>query len=167
MGFGPIFFYYREKQVVKFEKLLEEVRLNIEPILDSEGLELVDLEYRREPQGWVLRIYIDREGGITLEDCAGVSREVGTVLEVKDLIPNRYVLEVSSPGLTRPLKRAKDFEKFRDRLVKIKLYEPLEGRKNFKGTLLGLEGEKVRLETDGKVYELPLQGIAKANLDFE
>jgi ribosome maturation factor RimP len=152
---------------VKFEKLLEEVRQVIEPLLQSQGFELVDLEYQREPQGWVLRIYLDREGGVTLDDCAEVSGEIGAVLEVKDVIPNPYVLEVSSPGLTRPLKKPEDFNKFNNRLVKIKLYEPLEGRKNFKGTLLGLEGEKVRLEIEGRVYELPLQGIAKANLEIE
>jgi ribosome maturation factor RimP len=152
---------------VKFEKLLEEVRQVIEPLLQSQGFELVDLEYQREPQGWILRIYLDREGGVTLDDCADVSGEIGAVLEVKDVIPNPYVLEVSSPGLTRPLKKPEDFNKFSNRLVKIKLYEPLEGRKNFKGTLLGLEGEKVRLEVEGRVYELPLQGIAKANLEIE
>ncbi len=152
---------------MKFEKLLEEVRQVIEPLLQSQGFELVDLEYQREPQGWVLRIYLDREGGVTLDDCAEVSGEIGAVLEVKDVIPNPYVLEVSSPGLTRPLKKPEDFNKFSNRLVKIKLYEPLEGRKNFKGTLLGLEGEKVRLEIEGRVYELPLQGIAKANLEIE
>ena len=152
---------------MKFEKLLEEVRQVIEPLLQSQGFELVDLEYQREPQGWVLRIYLDREGGVTLDDCAEVSGEIGAVLEVKDVIPNPYVLEVSSPGLTRPLKKPEDFNKFSNRLVKIKLYEPLEGRKNFKGTLLGLEGEKVRLEIEGQVYELPLQGISKANLEIE
>ena len=152
---------------MKFEKLLEEVRQQIDPLLRAQGFELVDLEYQRGPQGWVLRIYIDREGGITLDECAEVSGEIGTLLEVKDVIPNPYVLEVSSPGLTRPLKKPEDFSKFSHRLVKIKLYEPLDGRKNFKGTLLGLEGEKVRLEAEGRVYELPLQGIAKANLEIE
>jgi ribosome maturation factor RimP len=152
---------------VKSDKLLEEVREVTEPILKSEGYELVDLEYRREAHGWVLRLYLDREGGVTVEECAEVSSEVGAVLEVKDIIPNPYILEVSSPGLTRPLKRREDFNKYRDRLVKIKLHEPLEGRKNFKGTLLGLEGEKVRLEIEGRVYDLPFRGIAKANLEIE
>jgi len=152
---------------VKFDTLLEEIRQVVEPILQSQGYELVDLEYRREPQGWVLRIYLDREGGVTLDNCADVSGEIGAVLEAKDVVPNSYVLEVSSPGLTRPLKKPEDFNKFSNRLVKIKLYEPLEGQKNFKGTLLGLEGEKVRLEIEGRVYELPLQGIAKANLEIE
>ncbi len=152
---------------MRFEKLLQDVRQVVEPILESQGFELVDLEYQRESQGWVLRIYLDREGGVNLEDCAGVSHEVGATLEVKDLIPNAYILEVSSPGLTRPLKKPEDFNKFRNQMVKIKLYEPLEGRRNFKGTLLGLEGDRVRVEVEQKVYELPLQRIAKANLEID
>jgi ribosome maturation factor RimP len=152
---------------LKFENLLQEVRQVVEPILESQGLELVDLEYQRESQGWVLRIYLDREGGVSLDDCAGVSHEVGAVLEVKDLIPSAYILEVSSPGLTRPLKKPEDFNKFRNQMVKIKLYEPLDGRKNFKGTLLGLEGDRVRVEVEQQVYELPLQRIAKANLEID
>ncbi len=152
---------------MRFEKLLEEIRQVVEPILQSQALELVDLEYQHESRGWVLRIYLDREGGITVEECAEVSREVGAVLEVKDFIPNPYVLEVSSPGLTRPLRKPEDFKKYRNRLVKIKLYEPLEGQKNFKGTLLGLEEERVLMNIEGRVYELPLQRIAKANLEIE
>lgn len=152
---------------MKFENLLQGVRQVVEPILDSQGFELVDLEYQRESQGWVLRIYLDREGGVSLDDCAGVSHEVGAVLEVKDLIPSAYILEVSSPGLTRPLKKPEDFNKFRNQLVKIKLYEPLEGRKNFKGILMGLEGDRVRVEVEQQVYALPLQRIAKANLEID
>jgi ribosome maturation factor RimP len=152
---------------LKFEKLLQEVRQVVEPILESLGFELVDLEYQRESHGWVLRIYLDREGGVSLDDCAGISHEVGAVLEVKDLIPSAYILEVSSPGLTRPLKKPEDFNKFQNQMVKIKLYEPLDGRRNFKGTLLGLEGDRVRVEVEQQVYELPLQRIAKANLEID
>lgn len=152
---------------MKFDKLLQEVRQVVEPILESQGFELVDLEYQRESQGWVLRIYLDREGGVSLDDCAGISHEVGAVLEVKDLIPSAYILEVSSPGLTRPLKKPEDFNRFRNQMVKIKLYEPLDGRRNFKGTLLGLEGDRVRVEAEQQVYELPLQRIAKANLEID
>lgn len=146
---------------------MEEVRQVVEPILESQGMELVDLEYRRESQGWVLRLYIDREGGISVNDCAEASGEVGAVLEVRDLIPNPYVLEISSHGLSRPLKKREHFEKYQNRLVKIKTFEPVEGRRNFKGTLLGLEGESVRLEVEGRIYEIPFQNIAKANLEVE
>jgi ribosome maturation factor RimP len=143
------------------------MRQVVEPILESQGMELVDLEYRRESQGWVLRLYIDRQGGISVNDCAEASGEVGAVLEIRDLIPNPYVLEISSPGLSRPLKKREHFEKYQNRLVKIKTFEPVEGRRNFKGTLLGLEGESVRLEVEGRIYEIPFQNIAKANLEVE
>jgi len=152
---------------VKFDQLLQEVRQATLPILQSQGLELVDLEYQREAQGWVLRFYIDREGGITVEDCAEVSGELGAVLEVRNLITNPYVLEVSSPGLTRPLRKPEDFDKYRNRLAKVKTFEPVEGRRNFKGTLLGLEGGKVHLEVGGRIFEIPLPSIAKANLEIE
>ncbi len=152
---------------MKFDRLLQEVRQVTEPILEAEGLELVDLEYRRESHGWVLRFYIDREGGVTVDDCAAMSKELGTVLEVRDLIPTHYVLEVSSPGLTRSLKKPEDFIKYCHRPVKMRTSKPIEGRRNFKGTLLGLEGEKVHLEAEGRIYEIPLQDIAKANLEIE
>jgi ribosome maturation factor RimP len=152
---------------MKFDRLLQEVQQLIDPILRSQGVELVDLEYQRESQGWVLRVYIDREGGITLEDCSELSGEVGAVLEVRDLIANPYTLEVSSPGLTRPLKKPDDYNKYKNRLVKIRTSEPIEGRRNFKGTLQGLEGEKVYIQAEGKILGIPFQGIAKANLEIE
>lgn len=152
---------------MKFEPLIQEVSKTIEPILRSQGLELIDVEYNREAQGWVLRIYLDREGGITVEDCAEASRELGAILEVRDLIPNRYVLEVSSPGVTRPLKRPEDFNKYQNRSVKIKLFMPLEGRRNFKGKLLGLKEDKVSVESERRIYEIPIQNIAKANLEVD
>ena len=152
---------------MKFDQLLQEVRQVVEPVLQSQGVELVDLEYQREAQGWVLRFYIDREGGVTVGDCTEVSGELGAILDVRDLIPNAYVLEVSSPGLTRPLKKPEDFNKYRNRLVKVKTFEPIEGRRNFKGVLLGLEGEKVLLEMEGRSYEIPFRSIAKASLEIE
>ena len=152
---------------MKFDRILQEVRQVIDPILQSQGVELVDLEYQRESQGWVLRVYIDREGGITLGDCSELSGEIGTILEVRDLIINPYTLEVSSPGLTRPLKKPEDYNKYRNHLVKIKTFEPIDGRKNFKGTLQGLEGEMVYVQAEGKILGIPFQGIAKANLEIE
>jgi ribosome maturation factor RimP len=152
---------------LSIEPLLQEIYQAIEPIVQSQGLELVDVEYKRETQGWVLRIYLDREGGISVEACAEASRELSTILEVRDLIPNRYVLEVSSPGLTRPLKKPEDFNKYQNRPVKIKLFSPLDGRRNFKGKLLGLREDKVCLESERQIYEIPFQNIAKANLELD
>ncbi len=139
-------------------------------------MELVDLEYKHEGRDWFLRIFIDKEGGVNLDDCAEASREIGAVLEVEDIVRTAYRLEVSSPGIDRPLKKVQDFERFAGSLVKVKTYESLDpdqrghARKTFVGTLLGIEGGLVRIEqTDkkGGVVELPLEGIAKANLEYE
>lgn len=148
----------------------------IVPVLDEMGFELVLLEYRREGRDMVLRLFIDKEGGITLDDCAQVSREVDVLLEVEDPITSAYRLEVSSPGIDRPLTKAADYERFRDRLVKVKTIDKCDPdqrgyqRKTFVGKLLGLQDDMVRIEqTDkkGGVVELPLCDIERANLEIE
>jgi ribosome maturation factor RimP len=163
---GPTFFS-GGGNFLKFDQLLDGVREALGPILQAYGLELADVEYRREAQGWVLRVFIDREGGVSIDDCAQVSGELGTILDVREIIPNPYTLEVSSPGLTRSLKTAEDFQKYSSHLVKIRTFEPVDGRRNFKGTLLGLEGDLVRVMVDGQGYGIPLKNIAKANLEIE
>lgn len=143
------------------------------PILASLGLELVDIEYKREGRAMVLRLFIDREGGITLDDCATVSRELSEILDVEDFITDLYTLEVSSPGLNRPLKKAADYQRYQGRLIRIKTFELLPDdagnpRKTFLGELLGLEDGVVRVKlTEGQTAGIPLQKIAKANLEFE
>lgn len=146
---------------------MEEIREIIMPILISQGFELVDLEYQRESRGWVLRLFIDQDGGIHLDDCSEVSRELSAVLDVQDVIPHSYTLEVSSPGLTRPMKKREDFEKYQNRLVKIRTFQPIAGQRNFKGILRGIEGETVKVETADRVQEIPFRFIAKANLEIE
>jgi ribosome maturation factor RimP len=143
------------------------VRTVAEPIVSQEGMELVDLEYRREPRGWVLRLFVDKEGGVTLEDCARISRELGRNLDVEDFIDNPYALEVSSPGLDRPLKNPQDFMRYRDRLIRVKTFDPIENRRNFKGKLLGLSEDRIKLELDGRVVHIPMSKVAKANLVVE
>jgi len=146
------------------------------PVLDEKGCELVDLEYQREGQGWVLRLFIDQPGGITLDTCAEVSREISVLLEVEDPIETAYNLEVSSPGLDRPLTKVSDYERFSGRLVKIRSRVPVDvdgkgrGRKTFVGTLSGLCDGKVIVELkekNGFRVELPLENIEKANLEIE
>ena len=149
------------------EEILNRVRSIAEPILSSEGMELVEVEYRREANGWVLRLYIDKEGGVTLDDCTRVNREVGRNLDVEDFITTPYILEVSSPGLTRSLKTEKDFMRYRDCLVKVRTNQPVENRRQFTGRLRGVVEEWIQIEVDGKVFLLPLSFIAKANLDIE
>lgn len=152
----------------QIEKIIEEVRQLAEPMLQAQGFELVDVEYQRERQGWVLRVYIDRPGGVNIENCAEVNRELGTILDVRDIIPNTYTLEVSSPGLTRPLKKLDDFSRYRGRLVKIKTWQPIGGRgRIFKGRLMGMESERIIVEMDNEVIEIPFPSIAKANLEID
>ncbi|HEX9022464.1 MAG TPA: ribosome maturation factor RimP [Geobacteraceae bacterium] len=144
-----------------------------EPLAASLGLELVEVEYRQEGGRMVLRLFIDREGGVTLDDCAAVSRELAEILDVEDFIHSRYSLEVSSPGLDRPLRRAEDYQRFTGRLVKIRTFELLQDdegnrRKTFTGELLGLKGGIVRLRLkEGQTAGIPLEKVAKANLEFE
>lgn len=144
-----------------------------QPIIDSLGLELVELEFRKAGRSHVLCLYIDKPGGVTLDDCAEVSRELSLALDVEDCIAGRYTLEVSSPGLERPLKRLEDFVRFSGRLAQIKtaeLFQDEQGnkRKTFLGTLQGVEGELVVLHLkEGQLARIPLDKIAKANLAFE
>ena len=137
------------------------------PILEREALELVDIEFKREVRGWVLRIYIDKEGGVSLNDCTLVSQQLGDVLDVEDPIDTPYILEVSSPGLTRPLKGTKDYQRYIGRLVKIKTYKEIYGKKVFIGELLGLKEGIVNIKIDKKVYEIPYGLIASAHLEVD
>jgi len=151
----------------------ERVTAIAEPLLASLGLELVELEYKRFGRSMVLRLFIDRPGGVTLDDCASVSRELSQVLDVEDFIREFYTLEVSSPGLDRPLKKESDYLRYTGRLVKLRTFELLPDdagnlRKTFVGTLVGLEDGIVRLTLqEGQSASLPLGKIAKANLEFE
>jgi len=161
---------------VSQESTLDKVHRLVVPVLQSMAVELVDLEFKREGRDWFLRLFIDKEGGVTLDDCADVSREIDALLEVEDVVDTAYRLEVSSPGLDRPLKKPADFDRFRGRLVKVKTFEKLDpderghSRKTFEGELLGLAEGRVRirqLDKKGGIVEIPLEGIAKANLEFE
>ncbi len=137
------------------------------PLLADMDLELVDIEFRREGHGWVLRIFIDHPGGVTLEHCTRVSREVGSYLEVEDPIEHAYHLEVSSPGLERPLKKEKDFVRFSGRKARIKLREKRNDQRVFIGTLQGMENEEVLLDIDGRIERFLPADIARARLILE
>jgi len=143
----------------------------VESILEFEDMELVDIECLRMKSRWLVRIYIDKEGGVTLDDCGEVSKQVGDVLDVHDLPPGPYTLEVSSPGLDRPLAKDRDFIKYRGRKVHVRVAEKLEGMKNFRGRLvdyLDREGEKiVVVDVSGKTYHIPQPLIIKARLEYE
>lgn len=142
----------------------------VDPILGAEGYELVDLEYVREREGWVLRLFIDKPGGVGIEDCSTASRAVDTALEVEDLIPHEYHLEVSSPGLNRPLSKPEHFQRAVGKRVKVKTFGPIgePPRKNFSGTLKAAEGDSVVVAVEGAgEFSIPRKDIAKAHLEFE
>lgn len=153
--------------------ICERVGAVARPILESLRIELVEIEFKRGGRESVLRLFIDKEGGVTLDDCAEVSRELSAILDVEDFIPGEYNLEVSSPGLDRPLKTPADYERYAGRLVKVRTYEPFPDdagnkRKTFLGTLLGLTDGVVRMKlAEGQSAAIPLERIAKANLEFE
>lgn len=149
------------------EDVIESVREIVNPLLLENGFELVDLEYRREDRARVLRIFIDKDGGITVDDCAKVSRELGTLLDVHDVIPGSYNLEVSSPGLTRALKKPRDFERFRGKKVKIKTKTDIGDRRVFVGRLLDFADDVAAVLVNGHTYLIEYNKIEKANLELD
>ena len=132
------------------------------------GCALAYTRYVREEGGWVLRIVIDRDGGVSVEDCANVSRQLSAMLDVDDLIPNPYNLEVSSPGLDEELLVAKDYERFRGRSVRVQTEGVVDGRSTFRGTLRGLSGGLVLIEGEqGESWRVPLKQVREARLEVE
>jgi ribosome maturation factor RimP len=153
--------------------ITEQIEALARPLAASLGVELVELEYKREGRHMVLRLFIDKDGGVSLDDCSAVSRELAAVLDIEDIIPDKYTLEVSSPGLNRPLKTRSHYESYTGRLVKIKTFETLPDdagnlRKTFLGELLGISGDLIRLKLqEGQTASIPFAAVAKANLEFE
>lgn len=139
------------------------------PPIEAAGYELVALEWKREPGGWVVRVYVDRPGGVGHEDCARVSRELSALFDVHDVIPHAYHLEVSSPGLDRPLRTLEHFRRFQGQRAKVRLVHGVEGRRNFTGTISGVveAAGKVVLDVDGREWAIPLDDLDKANLEYK
>ncbi len=151
------------------EKVIaEKVKELVEPIVKNMGYKLFDVEFKSE-RGWVLRVILDKEGGITLGDCEEVSKRISALLDVEDIVPVSYVLEVSSPGLTRELTKPSHFEFFQGRLIRVILREPIEGKREMKGYIEALrEGIlQLREKETGREYHIPLSLIARANLEIE
>jgi len=136
----------------------------LQPLVEDLGYEFVGLERSSNPKNPVLVIYIDTPEGIAVEDCERVSREVAALLDVEDPIPGQYRLEVSSPGLDRPLFTLEHFRQFTGEITKISLYAPQDGRRKFKGQILGTDVGQVRIDQDGVEITLDLGNIAKARL---
>ena len=150
---------------MELERVLEQARRIVERVAASEGFELVDVELRGRGPGAVLRIFLDKPGGITLEDCQSVSRQVGTILDVEAVMSARYTLEVSSPGLDRRLNKPSDFERFTGRKVKLLLKQLESRRRRLQGLLLGVDDGQVKIQTDsGGAERIPFEQIERANL---
>ncbi len=152
------------------QKVEDKARAVAEPLLAAEGLELLDVEFVREQAGWILRLYIDKPGAkVGIDECTLASRVVDPALDVEDLVPHEYSLEVSSPGLNRPLRKAEHFQKAVGQLVRVKTFGPLgePPRKNFLGALKAVSGEAVTVDVEGAgEFTIPLKDIAKANLEL-
>lgn len=147
------------------ERLISEIWNLLGPIAASEGMEILDVEYRRESAGWVLRVFIDNEKGVAVDDCAAFSRVAGDVLDVADLIPTTYNLEISSPGLNRPLRKWEHFQKHIGDIIEIRTIAPLQlNRRNYKGVLKETSPERVIIECEGKDYLVPLSLIERARM---
>ena len=154
---------------------LDQIRAIAQRVAASRGLEVWDIQSRRETAGHVVRVFIDRPGpaataeeSVSIEDCEQVNREISTILDVEDPFPFAYTLEVSSPGLTRPLRGANDYARFAGRLAKVVVREAVDNQKAFEGWLRGVEGGQVLLETSkGRTHRLPLTLIARGRLEVE
>src|SRR5689334_11766152 len=157
------------------DTVVEKVREIAGRVAADRGLEIFDIQFRREAPGMVLRVQIDRPGpaataeeSVSVEDCAAVSRDLSAVLDVEDVVPVAYTLEVSSPGLDRPLRHADDYRRFEGRLAKLVLREPVDRQTFLRGTLRGLDGGAVAIDgEDGKRHRVPLAVITRANLEVE
>lgn len=136
----------------------------LQPLVQDLGYEFVGLEFSSNPKNPVLVLYVDKAGGIAIDDCELISREVAALLDVEDPIPGHYVLQVSSPGLDRPLFSPQQFARFVGETAQVTLFAPQQGRRKFKGRILGAEGQSVRIEQDGQEVELEHGNIAKARL---
>ena len=155
--------------------VVEQVRSVAGRVAASYGLEIFDVQFRREAPGLILRVRIDRPGpaaraeeSVSVEDCARVSRDLSAVLDVEDVVPTAYTLEVSSPGLDRPLRRPDDYRRFAGRIAKIVMRTRIDGQGFFRGRLGGVDGSDVLIDgEDGKTHRVPLGAITRANLEVE
>ncbi|MCF8067170.1 MAG: ribosome maturation factor RimP [Desulfobacterales bacterium] len=146
------------------QQVVDQVWRMSETLCETEGMELVQVELHREPAGRILRLYIDKPGGINLDECADISRQVSDMLDVTLEYDWPYSLEVSSPGIERPLVKKKDFERFAGKKTRISTKTPIEGRRKFTGVLQGVSGEFVNILIDNKTVAIPFEEISKARL---
>jgi ribosome maturation factor RimP len=152
------------QQIKKQDELIGEIWKLFEPVIAAQGMEILEIEYRRESIGWVLRIFLDSERGITVEDCAEMSRIAGDLLDVSDLIQVPYHLEISSPGIDRPLRKVEHFQKYIGDIIEARTVSPIENRRNFKGELKQASFDGVVIECEARSYSIPMSLIERARL---
>jgi len=162
---NPLLFIPGDERLKKTE-IEERTKELLIPILEQSELELWDVEYVKEGQDMYLRAYIDKKEGVTIDDCVTVSRALDAELDRKDFIKDAYILEVSSPGLTRPLKKTVDFTRSVGKLIEVKLYQPVNGSKEFEAKLLAGDDEEIRVETEQGELTIERSNIAKARLCY-
>lgn len=153
-----------------YRDIPERYRELIEPIVTDHGLELVDVELRQGRAPWTVRVVVDTsqaDGKVPVDSCAAISREIGVGIDVAELVPHAYQLEVSSPGLDRTLAREKDFHAACGQQVKIETHQPVEGRRRFKGKLLAFDGRVIEVEVDGEPREVPFEAVARARTLYQ
>jgi len=149
-------------------EIVEKIWVLCEPAISDMGMELVEVEHLSAPGGAVVRLYIDRGGGVSVGDCAKVSKEVGYLLDAEDIVRGRYFLEVSSPGIDRVLRKKEHFERFRENLVRVVTKEPIQGARKIRGRIQSCDDGTLYVEIDsGNIVEIPLLSIEKANLRGE
>lgn len=146
-------------------EVVRRVWFDLEPELKEQGYELVEVEFAQQSGAWTLRLFIDRDGGITLDDCQTVSHFVGPFLDKADFIDGHYMLEVSSPGFDRPVRKPADFERLAGERIKLVALAPVNGRKQFKGILRGFRDGAVVVECDGVAHMIHIENLKKAHLD--
>ncbi len=148
-------------------EIAEQVIRAVEPILQESALELVDIEFQPSGKRWLLRLYIDKEGGVNIADCEWVSKEMNRLLDVEDIIDHPYVLEVSSPGLTRRLRKKADFARAKGKTCRIVTGVAIDGKNEFRGEIIDVGEDEVEVREERDIHRIPLSVIKKANLEFE
>ncbi|MCK9362933.1 MAG: ribosome maturation factor RimP [Syntrophales bacterium] len=149
----------------------EQIGQLAEPLIAADGMEMVLVECLKMKAHWLVRVYIDKEGGVTVDDCAQVSDKLGDLLDVHDVPPGQYTLEISSPGLDRPLHRDKDFVRYCGSRIHVRLLEKLEGRRDLRGELVSYEdsdvaGKVIVMSVDGQTLRIPREKVVRANLEY-
>ena len=148
-------------------KTADQITEIIESVIEEQGYELVDVEFLKEGSDWFLRVYIDHEKGIMIDDCAKISQIISVLIDEQDPIAQEYMLEVSSPGIERVLKKDKDFVRFKGNKVKIKLFAKFLERKQYVGEILDSDQQTLQIKTDDEVVNIPRELISKANLCWD